>query len=87
MRAGDDDFDPWSDTTPGAAEVRDDPFDSWPTDSTMGEITGPFSTEGLIARAARGGALPRRRHAAWLGVVAFLVGILSMLVLGVVLAQ
>lgn len=64
MRPGDDDFDPWSDTTPGIAEVRDGPFDGWPTDSAIGEVTGPRTYEGLVARAAHGGALLRRRRTA-----------------------
>lgn len=86
MRSGDDDFDPWTDTTPGRGEVRDDPFEDWPTDSAMGETTGPHSYEGLIARAAHGGALGRH-HASRVGGVLVLILILSMLVLGVVLTR
>jgi hypothetical protein len=87
MRPGDDDFDPWSDTTPGIAEVRDDPFDGWPTETAMGEVTGPYTNEGLVARAAHGGGLPRRRHSAWVFGAVWLISILSMIVLGVVLTR
>jgi hypothetical protein len=82
------DFDPWSDTTPGVGEVRDDPFDGWPTATTMGEVTGPLTNESLVARAAQGGALPRwRRPAAWLGRVYVLLVLLSVIVTGILLTR
>lgn len=47
----------------------------------------PHSYEGLIARAAHGGALAHRRHAAWVGGVLMLLFILSMIVVGLVLTR
>jgi hypothetical protein len=81
-------FDPWSDTTPGVGEVRDDPFDDWPTVTAMGEVTGPLTNESLVARAAHGGALPRRRRpAAWLGGVYLLLVLASIIVTGILLTR
>jgi hypothetical protein len=82
------DLDPWSDTTPVVGEVRDDPFDDWPTATAMGEVTGPLTNESLVARAAHGGTLPRwRRPAAWLGSVYVLLVLLSFLVTGILLTR
>lgn len=83
----DDDFDPWADTTPGVGEVHDDPFDDWPTASAMGEVTGPQSYEGLVTRAARGGALPHRRIFAWAAGVSMLVFVISTIVVGLALTR
>lgn len=61
----DDDFDPWTDTTPMVEPGQDDPFGDWPTDTTVGEVTGPHSYQSLVTRAATGGAGGRRRRLAW----------------------
>ena len=82
------DFDPCSDTTPGVGEVRDDPFDDWPTVTVMGEVTGPLTNESSVARAAHGGALPRRRRpAAWLGGIYLLIVLGSIIVTGILLSR
>jgi hypothetical protein len=47
-----EDFDPWTDTTPMVDPGRDDPFGDWPTDTTVGEVTGPHSYQSLVTRAA-----------------------------------
>jgi hypothetical protein len=83
----DRDIDPWWGTTPGVGAVRDDPFDDWPTASAIGEVTGPQTHEGLIARAAHGGALPRRRRPAWLVGALLLTLTISFALLGVVMAR
>jgi hypothetical protein len=82
------DFDPWSDTTPGVGEVRDDPFDDWPTATAIGEVTGPRTNESLVARSAHGGTLPRwRRPAAWLGRLYLLLVLISIIVTGILLSR
>lgn len=75
-----DGFDPWDDTTPLVDLGRDDPFGDWPTDTTIGEVTGPHSYQGLVVRAAAGGARGRRRRLAWwfaLSWVALSVGLIA----------
>jgi len=80
-----DDVDPWSDTTEEVGEVRDDPFGGWPADTAIGEVTGPHSVEGLVARAAHSGARSRRRYLVWLGGVFSLVLVVSIVVIGLLI--
>jgi hypothetical protein len=66
----DDDVDPWTETTPMVGtDAGDDPFDGWPTDSTIGEVTGPHSYQRQVTRAATGARGRRQRLAWWFAVV------------------
>lgn len=70
-----DDVDPLSEepstaTTPMVgADPGDDPFQGWPTDSTVGEVTGPHSYQRQLSRAATGARGRRQRLAWWFAVV------------------
>jgi hypothetical protein len=78
-------FDPWSDTTPGVSEVRDDRFDDWPTGSAMAPVH-------IATRASS----PERRtveHScidvtpAWVGGASLLLLIVWLIIVGIALTS